>query len=278
MGAPRSSRRGRKKMALVDVECLCPGDVLLSTAPGLISAMTRMMTCSAYSHASLHLGGGGSIIQSTPNDGVAFATLELVKAESNAHLKVLGTLRGATVLHVYRHKWLCDKQLPQDQRLRQMEYLYEFLGAYWGKDYPLLKRLALSSPFLEFAPKVKTEVLGAIGKFGADRGKIVPGPFCSQLVFEVLAAAGLPPVSADIRSDEVSPQSLIDAAHTNLRRVGSAEFDHPDDSIPNDEELLESRRKILESSKHHEMNLYRRDQVRLLALITEVNEKLLSSR
>jgi hypothetical protein len=266
-------------MALVDVDSLCPADVLLSTGPGFVSAATRILTLSDYSHASLCVGIGGTIIESTPDKGVAFSSLELVKAESDAQLgvsRVLGTLSSATTLHVYRHKWLFDKNLSYDEKMLQSKYLFNFFDA-WGKDYSRLKSLAHASPFLKFAPKVKTEVLDAIGKLGADGDKVVSGPFCSQLVFEVLAAAGLPPIPADIRSDEVSPQSLIDPASTNLRRVVSAEFDYPDDSIPNDEDRLKRRCMMLSPAMFREVNLFRRDQVRLLELITEVNKKLLGS-
>jgi hypothetical protein len=262
-------------MTLVDVNRLYPGDVLLSTTRAMSSALIRSMTFSEYSHASLHLGAG-VIIQSTSDEGVAFATLELVKAESNARLgvsRVWGRLPGATVLHVYRHESLTNLQLSFEQQDPLRTWLNEYvMTSYWGKDYARLATLASASPFLSFAPKAKTAVLNAVGRLGADVGKVAPGPFCSQLVAEVLSAAGIPAVPVDLPSHGISPQTLVDPSHTNLRRALTESA--VDDSIPNDNERLESRRRVLQSSVVTALNAYRRGQEHAKVRLEEVDSLL----
>lgn len=254
----------------VDVAKLYPGDVLLSTSSSIPSAGIRFATKSIYSHAAIHIGAG-LIIQSTPDDGIAFSGFRLVKAETSLRANIrrlIGTLPPATMLHVYRHENLVGAEMSHHQEMQLSEMLSEAAGEYWGKDYAMLETLGDASALLSHAPAVKQWVLRQVGKrTGADADKVVPGPFCSELVAALLTSVGLSPMQAAFA--QVSPGDLAAPEKSVLVRLPDAEV-LLDSSMECDVEWLQLRRSMIESAFSIRMTQYRNNQLRTLAALDEL--------
>ena len=224
----------------IDLEQLYPGDVLLSTSRALTSAAIRKVTGSPYSHAALHIGSG-IIVESTSEDGIAFAALELFKAETdhrNRVYRIFATVPSAKVLHVYRHESLVETGLSLEQQLELSNRVHARVLDQWGKDYAPIESLGAATAFMDKAPRLKSQVLRTARKLGADKNKVVPGAFCSELVAQVLTDSGLPPLHAAVPPGRVSPAALVAPPNSRLVRQVQANC-QPDPGKPNDDERLE---------------------------------------
>lgn len=260
----------------VDLEILQPGDVLLTAQATCNSWLIRKATKSAYSHAILYVGEG-LIIESGPKEGIAFALLNLLKAESiedkseylGRKYWLFATIHGAKVIHVYRHAVLAKHSLNWEEKLALMHRVHGVLPDKWGRDYSLLESLGMATPWLRRMPQVKRWLLRTAGKIKADKGKVVPSDFCSELVANVLNDLQLPPFKSSFPGQIPSPQSLADSQFSYLCRVPAAEG-QPNEGKAADEEYLAAaqQRFMLHVGVH--MNDYRKSQLHLKAALDNV--------
>lgn len=268
----RKSSQARHANCTVDLEALQPGDVLLTTQKTFNSWVIRKATRSIYSHAILYVGEG-LIIESVPSKGIAFGLLQLVKAETDCQQNkyaMFATVPKAALVHVYRHSSLARKSLNFDEKLDLMIRLNRVLPNKWGRDYSLLESLGMATPLLRWAPRTKAALLRLAGRLGADRGKVVPSEFCSELVANALSDFGYPPFRQLIAGTIPSPQSFADSRVSNMVRHFNAEA-RPDQSRPADQRRLERAEKNQQLHISVGLNHYRKDQHQTLAALDELN-------
>lgn len=268
------------RLPTVDLERLQAGDVLLTAQATFNSWLIRKATKSAYSHAILYVGEG-LIIESGPKEGIAFALLNLIKAESiedkseylGRKYWLFATIRGATVIHVYRHASLAKQSLNWEEKLTLMHHVHGVLPDKWGRDYSLLESLGMATPWLRRMPQLKRWLLRTAGKMKADKGKVVPSDFCSELVANVLNDLQLPPFKSSIPGQIPSPQSLADSQISNLCRVPAAEG-QPDEGKAADEEHLAAAQQRFMFHVGVHMNDYRKSQLHMKAGLDKVETTL----
>lgn len=182
--------RPRNGGAAVDGSALQPGDILLSSAPGLTSAGIRLATLAPVSHAALYVGDAQ--VAEAVGEGIRRRALDLVLAEES------------TVV-AFRHPEL---------RPEHVERMRTFVGETVGQKYNFVG-IVLQAPFsidrklceLPLTPALVRDFcvqgLGAVhlGLGRSDRF------FCSQFVLEAYRRAGLPLTDADPRM--LSPADLL---------------------------------------------------------------------
>lgn len=260
--------------AVIDLKQLWPGDVLLTTSDAVTSAFIRRATRSPYSHAVLHIGQG-LVFESTPKGGIGFSVIDPFKAEGDPlvfEYQVFGRLTGATLAHVYRHKDIVALNPNGEVQAALQRAIHAQTLHHWGRDYSKLRQLGPTTRILSRVPRVRDWILDRAGELGADDGKLAPGAFCSQLIVEVLAAAGWDPLIKG-RPQGTSPRDLADVGKSKLVRHPAAEVG-PDALKPCDESQLKTWQAF--ASMHRvavALNHHNRDNVRSAVLLGELQRK-----
>jgi cell wall-associated NlpC family hydrolase len=203
--------------ALVSVEALQPGDILLSSIASMRSLSIRLGTLSPVSHAILYLGDGE--IAEAVGSGVRTRTLAEVIAEEE--MVVAFRVPGVNAEHAARlRKWSLSK----------VGTPYNTTGVLLSAPFVLNRRLCelplVPSPIRDFCVSGLATI-----QLGASRNDRF---FCSQFVIEAYNQAGLPITRADPRW--VSPADLLHmreddvpsiAATQPLRYIGHLKYGPP---------------------------------------------------
>lgn len=193
-GAPLAVQRKvldpRNGGFMVPVTELEAGDILLSSAPSLVSAGVRLMTLSPVSHASIY-AGDGHVIEAL-GKGVQKRSMADVMLEES-------------VIVAFRHP-----DLTPEQALRAVEFARDRIGVPYNH-----VGIVLQAPFsmqrriceLPLMPTGLRDLcvrgIGAIQLGAASKDRF----FCSQFVLEAYRRAGLPLTDADPRL--MSPVDIL---------------------------------------------------------------------
>ena len=196
---------------------LQPGDILLSSAPGLTSIGVRLLTLSPVSHASLYVGDG-EVVEAV-GEGVRLRTIGQV-------------LDDESVVVAFRHP-----ELKPENATRIVAYTrqkvgvrYNHLGIVLQAPFSLERRICevplVPSAIRDFCIRG----IGAIQLGAASNDRF----FCSQLVLEAYRNGGLPITDADPRL--ISPKDIMhmregDVSSVRIHRpliyVGHLKFQAP---------------------------------------------------
>jgi uncharacterized protein YycO len=177
---------GRARLAEQDLR---PGDILLSSGPGLVAAGVQLVTLASVSHASLYVGDSRIVEAVSPHVRVR-------------HLDdVLDEERMVLVL---RHPDLTAEQARavSGYALARTGTGFNFVGA--GLHVPLtVSRRACELPLVP--PAVRDACIRSFGLIQ----HAAPGDrvFCSQLVLEAYRQGGVPITSANPRL--ISPVDIL---------------------------------------------------------------------
>lgn len=201
----------------VQAESLRPGDILLSSGPGMQALGVQLITTSSVSHASLVTGDG--LVAEAVGQGIRQRT-------------VAQLLQEELTVVAFRHPGV------QPQHARKMDVFvrehlgqsYNFVGVMLQAPFSLERRLC-ELPLVPAAVRdacIQGVAAIQLGAGSNDRF------FCSQFVLEAYRRAGLPLTDADPRL--VSPGDLLHMRegdvpsiriHQALQYVGHLKFQAP---------------------------------------------------
>ncbi len=169
---------------------LRPGDIVLTSMPGVVGASIELLTVSPVSHAAIYVGDGR--IAEALRPAVRTRTLETVMVEESEAL-------------VLRYPGLSDAQARRIVRYakKRMGDRFNYVGV--TLQIPVaLGRRACELPLM---PGVLRDAcirgLGALNPLASSRERL----FCSQLVLEAYRHAGVPLLAAD--ASLVSPADIL---------------------------------------------------------------------
>lgn len=263
----------KRQKPFVDFSQLLPGDILLTTSKGWTSFGIRLITWSKYSHALLYIGSG-EVIQSTPNQGIAMSSLDILKVESTqaCQEKVFCTLPGAKIIHVFRHKQLAITASSGNAiQNNLMASINNAALENWGYDYSKLEKFA--NVFWRPLQKVVRPLLQLAGLI-ADKNKIAPGAFCSHLVAKILDTIGLTPI-ANVNSETVSPGAICRHKNSAMLRQQQIEI-RPDPFVICDQNRLDFYRSLKSATVSEQFNSYVRVQRQTFARLDQFDREMKS--
>lgn len=203
--------------AFVTPDALQPGDILLSSMPGLTAAGIELMTVAPVSHASLYIGNG-EIVEAV-RGGVGTRTLDEVMAEE-------------TVVLVMRYPGLTEGQTRQmrEYALARRGAGFNFVGVTLQIPYAVARRVCE----LPLVPALLRDRcirgVGIVPQLASRERRF----FCSQLVLQAYRHAGVQVTDADPRI--VSPADILHMREGDvpsfvidrpLRYVGHLKYDLP---------------------------------------------------
>lgn len=201
----------------VDPTGLRPGDILLSSMPGLAAAGIRLMTFSPISHAALYVGGG-RVVEAV-RSGVRVRSIHEVVAEE-------------TVVLAFRHPGLDAEQARRigAYALEKAGAGFNFAGVTLNIPLSITRRIC-ELPLVPSAVRdACIRSMGLIHRLAASGNQV----FCSQLVLQAYRHAGLPITDADSRL--ISPADILHMRegdvssfriHQRLRQIGHLKYDRP---------------------------------------------------
>lgn len=203
--------------ALLRPDALRPGDILLSSMPGLAAVGIKMMTFAPISHAAVYVGDR-QVVEAV-RSGVRVRSIDEVLAEE-------------TVVLVFRYP-----DLDAEQARRIGNYALEKVGAGFNfagvtLNIPLsITRRVCELPLVPSAVRdACIRSMGLIHQLGASGNQL----FCSQLVLQAYRHAGVPITDADSRL--ISPADILHMRegdvssvriHQRLRQVGHLKYERP---------------------------------------------------
>ena len=196
---------------------LRPGDIILTTSPGLVGASIQLVTWSPITHAAIYLGDGRIVEALRPV--VRVRRLDELLAED-------------FVVMALRHPGLSAEQAQQirDYGLQKAGTPFNYMGVTLHVPYSVARRVCE----LPLVPSpLRDACLRSVGMMNylASNGSRL---FCSQLVLDAYRQAGLPITDADPRL--ITPSDLLhmregDVAsvriHRPLRYVGHLKYEPP---------------------------------------------------
>jgi hypothetical protein len=181
-------------MAMIEISCLKPLDILLTQGAGKSSTFIRIGTTLARggrtaraSHASLVVAPS-LLVESLGDGGTAFTSLvgtdqtRLFARVDGRRLRLFARLKDVKAGYVYRH--VLGDQLAPDAWLFR-DGLFAALAPHYLAEYPGAGRLLRVATFLPEALKDRMEALSI-----SVQRKIAAGPFCSELVIALLLSIG----------------------------------------------------------------------------------------
>ena len=213
-GTVRQSRR------YVRADLLLPGDVFLSRSTDKDSDWIAWATLGPFSHAAIYPAKYSYSLFESGDDGVGFVGLDVVKIcrdpGQDQHIVLLDVSHHRK-LEIRRHPALAER-CRTDSGRREVEYrLAECLVPRYGFEYPALEALGNAVPYLP--GWVVTPLLWTIARVRQEPAAVVPGLFCSQVVFEALKYLRATPLRRDRLSETVSPNTLASASLSRLEEV-----------------------------------------------------------
>jgi hypothetical protein len=213
----------------LNLKLLQPGDIVFSLGEGWMSKqIARFGGKGDYSHAAIYIGN--SHLFEALDDGVGPTRLYIDREE------LYQAPRGALPNHQL-NKWLAT--IPDTVRLCVMRHP-DMEQALKSRGYSDLNPLTESSVFLQYphATQLATAIwcnrfAGWLVKAGLqaqalfEKPRVVPGPFCSQLVVQIMDGLGLRLFARELDPAEVSPSRLANS--DTLREVpGASTFADPE--------------------------------------------------
>lgn len=198
----------------IQADSLRPGDILLSSGPGMQALGVQLMTTSPVSHASLVTGGG--LVAEAVGEGIRQRTVAQLLDEE------------LTVV-AFRHPGVQPAHAQKmDQFVREhLGHRYNFVGVMLQAPFAVERRLC-ELPLVPAAVRDACIQGVAAIQLGAGRNDRF---FCSQFVLEAYRRAGLPLTDADPRL--ASPGDLLHMRegdipsiriHQALQYVGHLKF------------------------------------------------------
>lgn len=176
--------------ALLPAASLQPGDIILTSGPGLVSASIQLFTLAPVSHAAIYVGNG--------------IVVEAVRPEVQVrHLDEL--LAEGSVAVVLRYPGLSSGQALAitDYALRKAGTGFNFLGVTLHMPFSVTRKVC-ELPLVP--PAVRDACIRSFGMMNylaASESRL----FCSQLVLEAYRQAGVPITDADPRL--ISPADIL---------------------------------------------------------------------
>lgn len=231
--ATHEAHRGKENvMAYLRVDKLHAGDVLLVNSPGKASDLIVKATGGPYSHAALY--AGGLRLFEALTTGVAYTRLPLVKVEVHDD----GIWRQFCDITAYERMDVLrvpEIARPSDYGTYAFQRRFsDLLWEYNGLDYSKLTRLAKAAAIGRTLPQFSALVMQVLGTVAlGDSRKVLPGPFCSELVVEALTQAGFGLLAKHRDASSVSPSDLSDLSVTTLVPVEGC-FEELNDAISPD--------------------------------------------
>lgn len=171
-------------------DALRPGDILLTAAPTFRSSAIRMMTVAPVSHAAVYIGDG--------------EVLEAVRPEVRIR-KIRELLAEENVVLVLRHPDLTPAQAQsmRDYGLTQAGTSFNILGVAMHAPFGITRKLC-ELPLIPSAVRdVCIRSIGSVFHIATSEQQ----KFCSQLVLQAYANAGVPLTDADPRI--MSPADIL---------------------------------------------------------------------
>ena len=186
----------------VGADALRPGDIVLSSAPGMSSLGIRMVTLSPVSHACLFIG----------QQEVAEAVTQGIQRRSIQRL-----LKEESTVVAFRHPGVRDEHVERMQAFvaSTLGQQYNYMGVMLQAPFSVDRRLCE----LPLTPALMRDVcfqgVGAV-HLGLGRNDRF---FCSQFVLEAYRRAGLPLTDADPRL--LNPADLMHMREGDVPSVRS---------------------------------------------------------
>lgn len=203
--------------AFLEPGALQPGDILLSSMPGLASAGIQLMTFAPISHAAVYVGDG-QVVEAV-RSGVRVRSIEEALAEE-------------TVVLALRHPDLSAEQARRirNYALKKSGAGFNFAGVTLHIPFSITRR-ACELPLVPSAVRdACIRSMGVIHQVAASENQL----FCSQLVLQAYRHAGVPITDADSRL--ISPADILHMRegdvssvriHKPLRYVGHLKYESP---------------------------------------------------
>jgi len=203
--------------ALADPADLRPGDILLTSMPGLASAGIKLMTFAPVSHAAVYIGNG-QVVEAV-RSGVRVRGIDEVLVEE-------------TVVLALRYPELGAEQagLIRDYALKKSGAGFNFLGVTLQFPFSISRRVC-EVPLVPSAVRdACIRSMGILNHVAASESQL----FCSQLVLQAYRHAGVPITDADPRL--ISPADILHMRegdvssfriHKQLRNVGHLKYERP---------------------------------------------------
>ena len=228
----RTLRRPRR---YVRADLLLPGDVFLSRSTDKDSNWIAWATLGPFSHAAIYPAKYNYCLFESSDDGVGFVSLDVVKIcrDSGQDRRiVLLDVSDHQKLEIRRHPELAERCRTDSGRQEVEDRLAECLVPRYGFEYPALEALSNAVPYLP--GWVVKPVLWAIARVRREPAAVVPGLFCSQVVFEALKYLRAAPLKRDRLSETVSPNTLASPCLSRLEVVDGVIVDETFDCEPLD--------------------------------------------
>ena len=178
------------KNAFVSADQLRPGDILLTSMPGIAAAGIELLTTAPVSHAAVYVGEG-RVIEAV-RSGVRTRSIEQIMAEESIAL-------------VLRYPGLSHAQAGRIREYAQHKLGagFSFFGVTMQAPYSI-SRKACELPLV--AAPMRDACIRAMGVF-SQLAESERQLFCSQLVLQAYRSAGVPLTDADPRI--VSPGDIL---------------------------------------------------------------------
>jgi hypothetical protein len=217
----------------VRADLLLPGDVFLSRGTDRDSNWIAWATLGPFSHAAIYPTKYNYCLFESSDEGVGFVGLDVVKIcrdpGQGRHI-VLVDVSHHQKLEIRRHPAVAERCRTDSGRQEVEDRLAECLVPRYGFEYPAYEALGNAVPYLP--GWVVKPVLWAIERMRGEPAAVVPGLFCSQLVFEALKYLKAAPLRRDRRSETVSPNTLASASLSQLEVVEGMIVDETFDCQP----------------------------------------------
>lgn len=192
---------------------LHPGDIILSSDPGFVSASIQLVTLSPVSHAAIYVGDGKVVEAVRP--AVRVRPLHEVMTEG-------------TVVLAFRHPELSAEQASSigEYALGKTGTPFNYMGVTLHMPFSIVRK-ACELPLVPAA--LRDACLRGMGVIHMAAG--INQTFCSQLVLDAYRRAGVPITNADPRI--VSPADILHMregdvpsvkVHKQLRFVGHLKY------------------------------------------------------
>lgn len=203
--------------APLSLKDLRPGDIILTSDPGFVSASIQLMTLAPVSHAAIYIGDGKVVEAVRP--AVRVRPLDEAMAEG-------------TVVLAFRHPELSAEQARNisNYALQKTGTGFNYFGVTLHVPFSVTRRLCE----LPFVPSPLRDAclrgFGVIHYLAAAESQT----FCSQLVLDAYRQAGVPITDADPRL--ISPADILHMregdvpsikVHKRLHFVGHLKYEHP---------------------------------------------------
>jgi len=203
--------------AFIDGAALQPGDIVLTSMPGVAAAGIELMTVAPVSHTAVYVGNG-RVVEAV-REGVRTRSIERVIDEESVALVL--RYPGLSTAQAQRIRTYAERKIGAG---------FSFLGVTVQIPYSIGRR-ACELPLVAAALRdACIRAMGVLSQLAPREQQL----FCSQLVLQAFLHAGVPLTDADPRI--VSPADILHmregdvpalGIHKSLVYVGHLKYDRP---------------------------------------------------